>query len=286
MAGNSAESGRSVTSKIAAILLTFTDGNVHSLTEIACLARLPISTAHRLASELVIRRLLERTEDGQYRIGLPLQMIGVSDLHPPNIEERAPCVLEDLSHVTRTDVRLGVLNNLEVHYIEKRTGHRPVTSFSAGARLPAHPTALGRALLAYAPPRVVDAVISRGLRRYTSYTVTAPDRFRRALAVTRLTRVAVTRWELEQGTSAVAMPVFGPGGRAFAAIEARVHDLRSEFQMITAALTVATRSLSRELATGARAARPGGPELRLTNGCPDGVPGSELLSRPPLSSAN
>jgi len=48
MAGNSAEPGRSVTSKIVAILLTFHDGNEHSLTEIARLTCLPVSTAHRL----------------------------------------------------------------------------------------------------------------------------------------------------------------------------------------------------------------------------------------------
>ena len=38
MAGNSTESGRSVTSKITSILLTFTEGSEHSLTEIARLA--------------------------------------------------------------------------------------------------------------------------------------------------------------------------------------------------------------------------------------------------------
>jgi hypothetical protein len=48
MAGNSTETGRSVTSKITSILLTFTEGDEHSLTEIARLAGLPISTAHRL----------------------------------------------------------------------------------------------------------------------------------------------------------------------------------------------------------------------------------------------
>ena len=52
MAGNSAEPGRSVTSKIVAILLTFHDGNEHSLTEIARLTCLPVSTAHRLVTEL------------------------------------------------------------------------------------------------------------------------------------------------------------------------------------------------------------------------------------------
>ena len=73
MAGNSTEPGRSVTSKVTAILMVFADGDVHTLTEIAAFADLPTSTAHRLASELVAWRLLERTEDRSYRIGLPLE---------------------------------------------------------------------------------------------------------------------------------------------------------------------------------------------------------------------
>ena len=122
MAGNSTESGRSVTSKITSILLTFTEGSEHSLTEIARLAGLPISTAHRLTSELASWRLLERTEDGQYRAGLPLRMIGTTDACPPSIAERAPCVLEDLSAATKCRARLGVLRDLEVAYIQKEPG--------------------------------------------------------------------------------------------------------------------------------------------------------------------
>jgi DNA-binding IclR family transcriptional regulator len=248
MAGNSAESGRSVTSKITAILMTFTEGSEHSLTEIARLAGLPISTAHRLTSELASWRLLDRTEQGHYRAGLPLRMIGTRDGCPPSIQERAPCVLEDLSAATRCRARLGVLNDLEVAYIEKAPGQRPVSAFTPAATLPAHPTAVGRALLAFAPVSTVEMTIMRGLRPYTTHTVTSPDRFRRALAVTRLTRVAVTRWELEAGTCGVAMPVFGPGGDVVAAIELCVRDLGHELQPIMAALSIASRSLSRELA--------------------------------------
>ena len=65
-----------MTSKVTAILMVFADGGVHTLTEIASAANLPTSTAHRLASELVAWRLLERTEERSYRIGLPLRMIG------------------------------------------------------------------------------------------------------------------------------------------------------------------------------------------------------------------
>src|SRR6476469_4018483 len=88
LAGNSTESGRSVTSKITSILLAFTQGSEHSLTEIACLAGLPVSTAHRLISELTTRRLLERTDDGLYRVGLPLRMISAGESCVPSLQER------------------------------------------------------------------------------------------------------------------------------------------------------------------------------------------------------
>jgi len=166
----------------------------------------------------------------------------------PTLQERAPWVLEDLAAATRSPARLGVLHELDVAYIEKPPGHRPVTGFTPAATLPAHPTALGRALLAFSPPGVVEMTILRGLRPYTAHTITSPDRFRRALATTRLTRVAVTRFELEAGSCGVAMPVFGPAGDVLAAIELTVRDLRPTLQPLLVALTIAARSLSRELA--------------------------------------
>jgi DNA-binding IclR family transcriptional regulator len=271
MAGNSTESGRSVTSKITSILMTFTEGSEHSLTEIARLAGLPISTAHRLTSELASWRLLERTEDGLYRAGLPLRRIGTADAAPPSVGERAPCVLEDLAAAVRCRVRLGVLRELEVAYIQKEPGPNPVTAFSAAATLPAHPTALGRALLAFRPTSIVEMAIVQGLRPYTAHTVTSPDRFRRALAVTRVTRVAVTRRELEATSCGVAMPVFGPGGDVVAAVEVTVRDLAKELQTVLPPLSIATRSLSRELAGGA--ARPSRPFR---------VPHPRLATRPVL----
>jgi DNA-binding IclR family transcriptional regulator len=249
MAGNSTEVGRSVTSKITSILLTFTEGSEHSLTEIARRAQLPISTAHRLAAELTSWRLLERNADGLYRPGLPLRMMCSGPAQCPTLQERAPFVVEDLAAATHSRARLGVLHELDVAYIEKRPGHHPVTTFSPTATLPAHPTALGRALLAFAMPGVVEMMIMRGLRSYTRHTVTSPDRFRRALAITRLSRVAVTRYELEEQACTVAMPVFGPGGTVVAAIELTIGDLgAASLQPALTALTIASRSLARELA--------------------------------------
>jgi DNA-binding IclR family transcriptional regulator len=249
MAGNSTEAGRSVTSKVVAILLSFTDGNVQSLTEIARLAGLPVSTAHRLVSELAAWGVLERTDDAHYRVGAPLRMVGGNAPHQPSLVERARRVMEDLVAATRTDVRLGVLDGPEVAYTERAAGHRPASSLWGGRTVPAHATAMGKALLAFSPHRVLDDLIAHGLDRYTPYTLTTSDRLRRALAVTRLTRVAISRWELELGSSAVAVPVFGGGGCVLAAIELKVRDLRSELRVMQPALLVAARALSRELAT-------------------------------------
>ena len=119
MAGNSTDPGRSVTSKVTAILMVFADGGVHTLTEIAASADLPTSTAHRLASELVAWRLLERTEERSYRIGLPLRMIAseYSESEVCSTTQtvmRALPVLHELSRATGSAVRLGVLRGSDV----------------------------------------------------------------------------------------------------------------------------------------------------------------------------
>jgi hypothetical protein len=74
MAGNAIEPGRSVTSKVAAILLTFGDGAEHSLTEIARLTCLPVSTTHRLVTELA---------------GCPTALIAMTDVTQPAISVTA-----------------------------------------------------------------------------------------------------------------------------------------------------------------------------------------------------
>src|SRR6478736_3787735 len=100
VAGNSTDAGRSVTSKVTAILMVFADDGVHT------------STAHRLASELVAWRLLERTEERHYRVGLPLRIIAseYSESEVCSITQtvmRALPMLDDLSRATRSEVRLG-----------------------------------------------------------------------------------------------------------------------------------------------------------------------------------
>ena len=248
MAGNSMEPGQSVTSRVAAVLLAFTDCNVHSLTEIARLTGLPVSTAHRLAAELAATDLLERDESGRYCVARSLRELGTAAWWKPTMAERGPCVLDDLSAVTHRVARLGVLSGTAVNYIEKRP-HHPVTSFDSGASLPAHATAVGKVLLAFSPTRITDRLIAKGLPEFTRNTITAPDRLRHNLASIRRVGMAVSAGELESGTNAVAMPVFSDH-KAIAALELQVRDPRAELARLTAALVMSCGSLARELNGG------------------------------------
>jgi DNA-binding IclR family transcriptional regulator len=254
VAGNSKDRGRSVISKISAILLTAAEGSGYTLTEIATRSELPLSTVHRLVGELAAWGLMERGEDGRYRAGPPLRPLTADDggsviATGLNLREWIAPVMEDLFRTTGAQVRAGCLDGHDVAYIEKVSGHVPVTQPSAAARLPAHATALGRTLIAFSPRGTVDSIITEGLRQYTRATITSPERLRCALRSIRATRVAICDRELDADWAGVAAPVFGPGGGVLAAIELRVRDLARDVPALRAPLAVAARCLSRELAT-------------------------------------
>jgi DNA-binding IclR family transcriptional regulator len=237
---------RTVISRISAILSAFRTGESHSVTEIAQLTGLPISTVHRMAADLAAWQLLYRDRDGLYRIGSTVRQLGGDATSVPALMECAPAIVVDLSAITGMRVRFGVLLDGRVTYIEKRPGPEPVTSFAANATLPPHACAAGKAILAFSPSITVAAV-AQNLSVFTPQTLDTPDRLRRALGIVRLARTAVAVGELMPEQMDVAAPVFGRGGVAVAAIELGLPDLRSDFDMAKMALAVATRSLSREL---------------------------------------
>ncbi len=239
--------------------MVFADDGVHTLTEIAVSAHLPTSTAHRLASELVAWRLLERTEERHYRIGLPLRIIASEHSESEvcsttQTVTRALPMLDELSRATSSEVRLGVLRGSQVLFFwpPQRVSGRMHAAGVLHGLIPAHAAAAGKAVLAFSPPCVIDHVIAAGLPAFTRNTITSPDVLRRKLSVIRLTQIATSRNEFECGKSAIAMPIFYGGGRVAAAIEITVRDLGSELAAAAGALSVACHSLSRQLATEVR----------------------------------
>ena len=249
MAGNSSEPGRTVTSKLAAILTAFTSSREYTLSELATQTDLAISTVHRLLTDLVRTSLLERPDGCTYRPGPTLRGLPC-EVRPPTLRARAPFVVEDLAASLRATARLGVLDGLEVAYVEKKAESEPGTLFPNPARLPLHATAMGRVLLAFGPRPLLRLVTSGGLSHYTSRTLTCPRDLERVVQQVRARGFGLVEGELQAGVGAVAVPVFDVSGRSIAAIEVDVPAPAGQeaVDLAVPALLTAARCLRRELA--------------------------------------
>ena len=248
MAGNSGEPGRTVTSKLAALLTAFTCGRDYTLSELAMHTNLAVSTVHRLLTDLVGTSLLERLDGGVYRPGATL--LGMPyEVRPPTLRGRAPFVVEDLSSSLHTTARLGVVDGIEVAYVEKKAGSEAGTLFPNPARLPLHATAMGKALLAFGPRPLVRVISGVDLARHTVRTLTCPTELERSVQQVRARGFALADRELNPASSAVGVPVFDVHGRSIAAIEVDVPDAGPEaVHLALPALRTAARCLRRELA--------------------------------------
>jgi DNA-binding IclR family transcriptional regulator len=200
--------------------------------------------------------LLERRDGCTYRPGPTLRGLPY-EVKPPTLRSRAPFVVEDLAACLRTTARLGVVDGLEVAYVEKKAEPEPGTLFPNAARLPLHATAMGRVLLAFGPRSLLRVVSGGGLSHYTSRTLTCPRDLERAVQQVRARGFALVTGELQATDAAVAVPVFDVRGRVIAAIEVDVAGPAGAeaVDLAVPALLTAARCLRRELAPAEQARR-------------------------------
>ncbi|MEU6715371.1 IclR family transcriptional regulator [Nonomuraea sp. NPDC046802] len=216
MAGGQREPGRTVTSKVLAILGAFDAAHPQlTLTDLARRSGLPLSTAHRLAAELERWQALSRAPDGRLRVGLRLWELG--QLAPGSLRELAHPWLQELFVSTGENVHLAVRDGLEVLYVDKVYGRRAVPIVSrVGGRLPMHPTGVGKALLAHEEDWFVRAYLARELERPTPRTIIEPGRLARELASVRAQGYALTCEEMTLGSCSAAAPILVDGRPAAA----------------------------------------------------------------------
>lgn len=117
-----------------------------------------------------------------------------------------------------------------------------------GIVIPAHASALGKAMLAFLPDDADRILEGPGLRSMTGETVTDPAELRAQLDEIRQTGVATETDEAVIGEGALASPVFDSWGTAVGAIGVVVPSgAEDEHPDALAAVRETARALSREL---------------------------------------
>jgi DNA-binding IclR family transcriptional regulator len=250
MSGGNSDPGRTVTSKVLAILDAFGPADPRlTLTELGQRTNLPLATVHRLCAELVEWGGLERDERGAYRIGMRLWEVGSLTPERSGLREIAIPFMENLYEATHENVQLAVLADRDALFVEKISGPQSVPIVTrVGGRLPLHATGAGKALLAYGPPSLLEALIARGLPQLTPFTITDPDVLRRCMDEVRRNGFAFTRDEMTLGSVSVAAPIFGPDDTAIAAISLVVRSATADIGRLALGVRTAAVGVSRRVA--------------------------------------
>jgi len=208
MAEPTAPGPETVLGKTMKVLLAFTvEDNVLGFAQIHSRTGLPKATLHRLLGDLVGARLLERV-DGRYRLSRLVFELGMRASVERTLLEVAIPFLEELYERTHETVHLGVREGHEVVYVAKMGGHRQASSPSRlGGRMPLHATAIGKALLAWAPEQVQEDVLAASLHRCSPRTVVNRNVLRQQLRDVVERGVAFEYEESAVGITCVAAPI-------------------------------------------------------------------------------
>jgi DNA-binding IclR family transcriptional regulator len=210
-----------------------------SLAELVQALDIPKSSLHGLLRTMVARGWVATDETGtRFGLGLRALRLGASYVDSDDVVLRLQPVLDRLAAAFGETIHLGRLDGPSVVYLAKRESTHPLRLFSAvGRRLPAHATALGKALLATRDTRAVDALLVDPLARLTARTLTRRRDLHADLALTRRRGYAVDREENAEGIACFAVAI-GPAPAVDAvSVSVPLTRVRSETESrVTAAL--------------------------------------------------
>ncbi len=205
------------------------------ISEIAETLGIPRSATYELIFTLVSHGAIRQFDNGEVGLGHMTLVLGSAYGRRLDFAQTAQAAARAVSQRCDETVQIGVLEGGEVLYVAKADSTRPVRLVSnIGARIPAHCTALGKALLAHLPAdalaRFVDAA---PLAALTEHSVTDRRALRRQLAEVRETGAASEACESNPDVACVAAPVFNGQGENVAAMSiavpvARMTDERRE----------------------------------------------------------
>lgn len=212
------------------------------------------STAHRLLAMLAYHDFVSREEGSRtYVAGPALVEVGLAVVRNMDIRTCARPILEELVTELDETVHLAILEGRQVRYLDSMESTKALRVASrTGKVLPAHCTAVGKALLAELAPEKFREIYpsNQELPAQTERSITSVPVLEQELDRVREKGYATNSEEIEDGVGSVATVVHDTKGRAVATISvaapvSRLDDRRRA--EIASALHSATKKLGESL---------------------------------------
>lgn len=230
-----------------------------SLSELAARLELPPSTVHGIVRTLVAHGMVGQDRgSGRYQLGPAVLRLGNVYLDTLELRSRAMTWSEELARRTGFAVRTGVLlaeDVVIIHHEPRPDGSRQMPE--VGIVIPAHASALGKALLAFLPQDAEPLLAIPALRSMTGETVTEPAVLAEQLGQVRTSGIALESDEAVLGECSAAAAVFDASGLAVGAVGVVVPS--NEWPVddgVVDAVRSTARTISRELGASQWPANP------------------------------
>jgi IclR family pca regulon transcriptional regulator len=202
-----------------------------SLVEISRLVDAVPSTTLRIVNTLEDLGFLEAVPgQGTYRAGVASLRLGHAMIAGSPIRALARPSLVRLRDAAHEAVSLGVLQDESVYFVDYCGTDDPLAlPMPVGARVPAHCSAAGKAMLAFSHPRAVSSALDpANLKRIGPRTRTSRGEIVTELSKIRLDGYAIADEEVAGGMRSIAAPVLDLERRPVAAIAVAVGSGRYE----------------------------------------------------------
>ncbi len=220
-----------------------------NLKELSELAGLHPSTTHRILSDLVLGRYVERPQAGVYRLGLRFLELGNLVKSRLDVREAALIPMRALHDKLGQPVSLSVRQGDSIVYIDRayseRSGMQVVRAI--GGRAPLHLTSVGKLFLSLDTEAQLKSYAERtGLKGQTANSITTLEALKKELKLVVKAQSAYDKEELELGVRCIASSIHNDRGELIAglSISAPTERLKTEWmitlqdttEMISAAL--------------------------------------------------
>lgn len=195
------------------------DATELGVTELAERSGMLKSTVYNILATYEVCGIVERdSRTNKYRLGVKILELSNHLYRSSDIRQLLHPHMERVVELVGENMYLAKLYENEVIYMDAVFPKGVVSGRNMiGIRAKAYCTGIGKAMLAYEPDEVVDAVIASGLEAFTNETITDGNQLKENLAWIRSKGYAIDNMEHEYGIRCVAVPIRNYEGKVVAA---------------------------------------------------------------------
>jgi len=234
---------------MAALTMIADAGEPMPVAELARGLGLPRSSASRLMSALRDGGLVEQDSRTRRYVSGPLAWrLGVRHRPLGYDGDLVAGALAEISTATGFTTWMAVLNGVDVVLLRQHQGRTPVQfSVRLGQSLPAHATAVGKALLSRLPDAAIARLYDEKLDPMTPHTIVTRGRLLAELRAIRKRGISVSDQEAFPGVISIGGAVYGPASNCPLGLSVSFPERAGDLDRVSALVLEAMTRIGREL---------------------------------------